>query len=943
MPPLPRPFTAVLFFLIVAALVPRSSLGQEAIWSLSFQNEPLSSALATLVAVTDADLAWDPLLVTGKRSFCRAEDKPFEELLSCVLQGTGLDFVRRSNGLYVLEIATEGPPLFGNLRGIVLDVETEQPVSNAHVYLAEAQRGSVANQEGMFIFPRLLPGTYNVRVSHVGYRHRTISVAIQAGGDASTEVLLRPESILIAPIVIDGLGMTPASSLLGSAMASQEDVTSNANSGTSGLLQSLAAMPGVRVSDATADIHIQGGDAGEHEFRLDGAPVYLPLNVATFVGPFSPFALGKITVHKAGFGADHGSQISGVIEAEHDLRTPVGLRGVRRQNQFTVQVDPLSTNVRFSSNRTDRRGRHVTTLTAGRIGMWSLASPPSLAGLLDDWNAVDTFLLSAFASTNTPFANLPPEGDPTLQFADVHQAIRIRFGALRTLNVSGYWGRSGIGNELSGAELIPGGQSGTGGALSADRLARFRDLYSWKNGMAQARYDVVRSAHMLTHVQVRGSFYRLRHDFEAPDSFSAQQTEDDGNKVFEFGLKGGMDYYMNNGHHVEAAVEAIGSGSDFNVAGTQQLPVSHSSSGFRIASFVQDNMQLGRYGSLEVGTRLTWLNSRNTLYGEPRISTRFDFSDTALGAVSFFVGGGLYRQFTSQFDISSRSPRAFVSSTRVWLQNDDTVTPPKTGHFAAEVLLSPTPRWALSLESYYKRNYHVLTLDYSAEPEAGTDLSQDEFLQASNGYAAGLSASLTRTVGIGGLGVTIDYSRAEREITNLFGERSLTVPWNEPLRLEAKADLVPFKGAVFLIRWKSIWDRTWGFRKSYYDFLSAHLNSVDDLVADMRSNGVSEDAIRRIERQIDFFDLTNPDDHVLPGIHQLDAGFSWSFPIGSYAVQVRADVINVLGRLNTAEWLFQLDEEQFFLGDDAGQTGLLERNERPLLPRVVSFAARLTW
>jgi len=671
--------------------------------------------------------------------------------------------------------------------------------------------------------------------------------------------------------------------------------------------------------------------------------VYLPLNVATFVGPFSPFALGRITVHKAGFGADHGSQISGVIEAEHDLRTPVGLRGVRQQNQFTLQIDPLSTNARFSSNRTDRGGRHITTLTAARIGMWSLTSPPSLAGLLDDWNSVDTFLLSAFASTNTPFANLPPEGEPTLQFADLHQAVRIRFGALRTLNVSAYWGRSAIGNELSSSELLPDAQPGSGSPLPTDRLARFRDLYGWQNGMAQARYDVVQSAHMLTHVQVRGSFYRLRHDFEAPDNFSADETEDDGNEVFEVGLKGGMDYYMDNGHHLEAALEIIGSGSDFSVAGTQQLPVSHSSSGFRVAGFLQDNLQLGQHGSLEFGTRLTWLNARNTLYGEPRLSTRFDYADTPLGAVSFFVGGGLYRQFTSQFDISSRSPRAFVSSTRVWLQNDNTVTPPKTGHLAAEILISPTPQWSLSLESYYKRNYHVLTLDYSAEPDPGANLSQDAFLQSSSGHAAGLSASLTRSVGPGGVGISFDYSRAEREIDNLFGGRSQTVPWNEPLRLEAKADLVPFQGAVFLIRWKSIWDRAWGFRKSYYDFLSAHLNQVDDLVADMRSNGVSEDAIRRIQRQIEFFDLTSPDDHVLPGIHQLDAGFSWSFPVGSYAVQVRADVINVLGRTNAAEWLFELDEEQFFLGDEAGQTGLLERSERPLLPRVFSFAARLTW
>lgn len=929
---------ALLASFIVLWTVPSSAQDVNKSYSVAIRGASLQEALQHVVSVTQADLAWDPLIVSGKRSFCVVEEASFESLLTCVLTGTGLDFIRRSSGLYVLEIAAEGPPIYGNLRGIVLDADSEQPVPSAHIYLADAGRGNVANQEGMFIFPRLLPGTYRMRVSHMGYRQETVEVHVTAGGVSSTEVILETEAYLIAPIIIDGLSTTASSALLGSAVARQEELASDMKGSSAGILQSLAAMPGVRVSDATADIHIQGGEAGEHQFRLDGATLFIPLNVATFVGPFSPFALGKITVNKAGFGAHLGSQISGVIEAEHDLRVPVGVTGKRGGTQITTQVDPLASNARISNSFTTSDGKHVTLLGAGRIGMWSLVSPPSLVGLLDDWNTIDTFILSAFANANTPFANLPPVGNPELQFADAHGAMRIRLNSLRTLGISAYWGRSRIGNSLSDVDLLNADSD-----TPVESISRFKDLYSWQNGMIQARYDVVRSAHTLAHAQLRGSFYTLNHDFRTPNSTAGGGLEDDGNSVYEVSAAFGMDYFSEMGHRLESGVELSVTGTDFTVAGTQQLPLQHSSTGILVAGFVQDVVQLGKNGSLQAGSRFTWLQSRRTLYAEPRLSMRFDMANTPAGGISFFVGGGLYRQYVNQFDVSSRSPRAFVSSTRFWMQNDASVTPPKAAHIAAEVLILPSSNWSVSLESYYKRHYHILGIDYSANPQSDIDLDQHDFLTSSKGFAAGASAQVKRQLGPSSVRAGVDYSLAERTISGQYGDAPVSTPWNEPLRFEIGADVVPFQRAVVLFRWKTILDRAWGFRKSYYDFLSAHLNDVDALIADMRNNGVSEDAIRRVERQIVHYGLLDPDAHVLPAVHQLDISGAYTFMIGDYALQLRGDVINVLNRRNTAEWLFRLDEDNYFNGGANGLTGLLDRSERPLLPRVVSVAARLTW
>jgi hypothetical protein len=332
------------------------------------------------------------------------------------------------------------------------------------------------------------------------------------------------------------------------------------------------------------------------------------------------------------------------------------------------------------------------------------------------------------------------------------------------------------------------------------------------------------------------------------------------------------------------------------------------------------------------------------LYGEPRLSARFDWQETALGGVSLFLGTGLYRQFVNQYDVSSRSPRTFVSSTRFWMGTDGTVTPPKAGHLAAELLVLPDARWSLQLETHYKRLYHALSIDYSAEvPDPEAELNQNQFLRSTAGYSYGFATVVSRKLGAGKARVRFDYTDSRRRIAGLYRNRELTVPWNEPWRFELGLDLVPFRHAVVLARWQSTWGRTWGYRKAYYDFLSAHLNNLDALLEEMRSNGVSPDAVRRVERQVEYYDLTDPEAHHPAASHQLDLSAAYTIPFPSWALQIRADLVNVFNVTNTAEWRFVLDEDSYFGVNDASTSGLLNRESRPYLPRVFTFAAKITF
>ena len=911
----------------------------------SWQGVPLEAAIEEFVAETDIDLGYDPALVSGKKAYCETWNKSPEIVLRCLLHGTGLFFQRLPTGTYVLTSSSRAPDAWGMLEGRVVDAETGTPLPNAHILLTRFDFGQASDEAGTFAFTRLSPGPYLVTATYLGYKSATTVVEVPPGEAARVDLALQAEPILYTPIVIDGMKARTASRRLGLAEVQQPSDRSLPSSGASNPLGDLDAMMGVRVNDATSDVHVQGGGAGEHQFLLDGAPVFIPLNVISFIGPFSPFALERITVHKAGFDASLGSQIAGVIETEHALPS----RGPR---QIDVQVDPLSMNARVGLLRRSASGRESSLMITGRRGLWDVYAPASLRALLRDWNTIDTFLLTAFAANNTPFEHFESLGSPGVGFNDLHVAGEVKFDPRHTLHGSVFWGQTRLGNTfpqdsllLSTIRILP--DLNARDSLVTSALSSVSDRYTWQNGVAQTHYTAVLGPSTVGSMQVRGSYYRLSHTFNTPDSVVVTAPEDDGNRILEIATSGRLDHSFHDRQYLLLGADAIFTSSRFTLAGAQ-VPIRHRFSGWRMAGFAEHRLLLGDHVTFEAGSRFTYLRSRRQVYAEPRFSVRLDWPETPVGAWSVFLGTGIYQQFVNQFDVSSRSPRTFVSSTRFWMATDSTVAPPQALHYAGELLYQPTPGWALSLEGYYKRQRHIVAIDYATVPaSAGQNLRQNDFLKSSWGYAYGGAIQLSRKIGSWRLLGRYEYSEGKRGIFDLFQDRLHRVPWIEPHRLEFRLDARPLPGVTLLARWRSIWGRTWGFRQSYYDFVGAHLRDLDqlasgDLIRELAQTGINLDALTRVGRQVQHFGLDQPNNHTLPALVQLDLSLAYTIHLGTSTVQARIDLLNMLDRRNVAERRLVFDENTYF---DPGSDDylLLKEEDRQLLPRVTSFALKLNW
>ncbi|MDX1548368.1 MAG: carboxypeptidase-like regulatory domain-containing protein, partial [Rhodothermales bacterium] len=629
-----RPFFGLLLAVLVCGglMVPLAAAQEAAArHTLLLRGVPLADALRQLVVTTQLDLSFDPALVQDRRVYCVVEDEPVEVLLRCVLRGTGLDYFRLSSGLYVLTEAAAAPPQLGTLQGIVVDDETGEPLAFAHVLLADGQLGTVANETGRFVLADLLPGTYALTTSYLGYRHRIDSVYVPPLGMARARVPLRSEPVAVSPIVVDGLQSRFPSDSLGAEGLAAGRLARGSGGRAPDVARGLGTLVGVRLDHATADLHVQGGEAGEHQYHLDGAPVFVPVSVGGLVGPFSPFALGRVTVHKTGFGAAFGSQTAGLVQAEHALGPMAGRR-------LDLQADPLSLNARLGWRTGTPGAVEGSFLAAGRYGLWDLHAPGAVRHLLDDWNRTDPFMLAVFsgAASDAPTSPERPSflrdfdgfttGAPGIGFHDLHGAVRLRMGTLRSLFASTYHSRRTLESNRAD-DFFDLRADAAADFLDADAAPPARDFYTWSNSTSQVRYETVLGPRLLARVQARASRYRLAHDYGVHTieesslgqaTFRYEHLDDNGNRIGEYALGATLDLAATDRWHVEAGAEPVHTASRFLVQGTLRLPISHQSSGWRVASFITNRIALTPTLSLDAGTRLTYVAALQRAYLEPR-------------------------------------------------------------------------------------------------------------------------------------------------------------------------------------------------------------------------------------------------------------------------------------------------------------------------------------
>src|ERR1035437_6402231 len=107
-----------------------------------------------------------------------------------------------------------------SLGGIVRDAVTGEPLLGANVVLMGTGKGAATDNEGKYSILNVKPGTYNLKVSYIGYHEQSSSVTLEEGVKSSLNFKLDP-------VGIEGQEIVVTSQAIGQTEAINEQLSSN--------------------------------------------------------------------------------------------------------------------------------------------------------------------------------------------------------------------------------------------------------------------------------------------------------------------------------------------------------------------------------------------------------------------------------------------------------------------------------------------------------------------------------------------------------------------------------------------------------------------------------------------------------------------------------------------------------------------------------------------
>jgi len=864
-----------------ASRVPQSPAARV---SLALIDVPVSDALETLAVTAGIGLVWQSSALGAQvqqRISCRLENAEPEAVLRCITKAAGLDFVRLSSGTYVVVTSTEAAPRLASLAGVVLDASTGTPLPMARVQLAERPNALLSSDDGGFVFRDLLPGRYAVSVRALGYTPTRVDVELAPGQGRVTRLLLSPQAQLARPIVVNGL----RAGALGMSSAGAASGTTNLDASMAravvmppALFLPGAPLPlGVSRRDGTGDLHMQGGDLGEHPWRLDGIPLYDVTSLSGLLGMVAPLAVEQLTLRRSGYRADVGSFAAGVLDLQHIVdATP-------RSMQAEVQADPLAASARLSAPLS-LGGANGSMMLAGRTGLWSWTAPPALTRAMRHWSTPEPVLLSRLAGVgalpgmenleSTNFAAAIGQEDVTLH--DLHAALRLQPGVAHTIDMSAF--RLDRGVSFDGTV-----------ASNGETALHTADRYAWRTTGAQLTHRWLLGTRVRQQLQFRTAQHALAHDgsmrMTSAPSVGLGAHED--NRIAEATLAAQWRIPFGTRTDMSLGLEGTRSSARLNLANRVLRPLSVDATVWRGTALADATVQLADRRYLDVGLRVTQLQSGRT-YGEPRVALRGEHGVERV--LTWRVAAGGYHQFVNQYDVASTMPTAFVPGMRFWLPGDGRTPVAQAWHGSGELAFRPASGWELRAESFARWHPVLPMFDYGVmfDPTRVNAAVADSlaFAVGTSGRAMGVGLRLQRDVTQGAWRtrseLAYDFGWATRTFPSRFGNSTQPVPWLEPHRALLSTD-VQRGGVTLATRLRGVWGRRWALRQAYYDLLGASPASAD-------------------------LPIMSPGQMRRPALLDMDLGATWEREMAGTRVELGASVLNVMDRRNVLDYGLQRTE-----------------------------------
>jgi hypothetical protein len=201
------------------------------------------------------------------------------------------------------------------ISGTIKDSRDGETLIGATVYAKESGQGTVTNAYGFYSLS-LPRGTYNLRISYLGYE--TIEVQVTLDGNASKNIELTQATLAMDEVTISSRrrDQNITETRMSTVQLNAETIKKvPAFMGEVDLLKTIQMLPGIQnVAEGFSGFSVRGGATDHNLILLDEAVVYNASHLLGFFSVFNSDAIKDMSVHKGDIPAQHGGRLASLLD-----------------------------------------------------------------------------------------------------------------------------------------------------------------------------------------------------------------------------------------------------------------------------------------------------------------------------------------------------------------------------------------------------------------------------------------------------------------------------------------------------------------------------------------------------------------------------------------------------------------------------------------------------
>ncbi len=204
-----------------------------------------------------------------------------------------------------------------SIRGHVYDEKSGEPIAFANLFLDELAVGSTTDEQGFFTITGVEPGSYNMKVSFIGYEEKVIPVEFKQVRIEYYKINLNEESVSLGAVNISAERAQARTEVrISKLQVSKKRIKALPSTGADAdIIQYLQVLPGIiSTGDQGGQLFIRGGSPVQNKILLDGLTIYNPFHSIGFYSTFETELIRNVDVLTGGFNAEHGGRVSAIVD-----------------------------------------------------------------------------------------------------------------------------------------------------------------------------------------------------------------------------------------------------------------------------------------------------------------------------------------------------------------------------------------------------------------------------------------------------------------------------------------------------------------------------------------------------------------------------------------------------------------------------------------------------